>query len=218
MLHSFGPSDFLFIIYAVQWTLALSAVAFAGGLVGGLLVTLARVARTPFLRFPAMAFIRFCQGTPLLMQIFLTYFGLQLLGFGVSPWIAAAVALTVHASGYLGEIWRGCVEAVPEGQSEASWALGLSYIDRMRSVVLPQAGRIAIAPTVGFLIQLIKGTSLASIIGFVELMRAASIINNTTFAPLQVYGLVTVIFFAICWPLSILARRLEARYSALAKR
>jgi polar amino acid transport system permease protein len=88
----------------------------------------------------------------------------------------------------------------------------------MKSVVLPQAARIAVAPTVGFLVQLIKGTSLASIIGFVELMRAAQIINNTTFSPLQVYGLVTLIFFALCWPLSIYARRLEARYAALAKR
>ncbi len=218
MFHTFGLSDSLFIVSAVVWTIALSSVAFVGGMVLGLFVTLARVSDKRVLRVAMIVFIRVCQGTPLLMQIFLSYFGLQLLGFGISPWFAAALALTVHAAGFLGEIWRGCVEAVPAGQSEASWALGLSYFDRMKSVVLPQAARIAVAPTVGFLVQLIKGTSLASIIGFVELMRAGQIVNNTTFAPLQAYGLVTLIFFALCWPLSLYARRLEARYASAAKR
>jgi polar amino acid transport system permease protein len=141
-----------------------------------------------------------------------------MLGLGLGPWTAAAIALTLHASAFLGEIWRGCIEAVPEGQSEASWALGLSYFDRMQSVVLPQAARIAVAPTVGFLVQLIKGTSLASIIGFVELMRAGQIVNNATFSPFKVYGLVALIYFFLCWPLSILARRMEGRYAAMAKR
>ena len=85
-------------------------------------------------------------------------------------------------------------------------------------MVLPQAARIAVAPTVGFLVQLIKGTSLASIIGFVELMRAGQIVNNATFSPFKVYGLVALIYFFLCWPLSILAKRMEGRYAAMAKR
>lgn len=109
-------------------------------------------------------------------------------------------------------------QAVPEGQAEACWTLGLSYFDRMKSVILPQAARIAVAPTVGFLVQLIKGTSLASIIGFVELMRATQIINNATYSPLRAYGVVTLVYFCLCWPLSILAGRMEARYAALGKR
>jgi polar amino acid transport system permease protein len=218
MIRPFGLPEFWFIVMAVQWTIALSAVAFAGGAMGGLVVALARVSKNPLLRLPAQGFIRIFQGTPLLMQLFLTYFGLQIIGFGVSPWWAASLALTLHASAFLGEIWRGCIEAVPEGQSEASYALGLSYFDRMTSVILPQAARIAIAPTVGFLVQLIKGTSLASIIGFVELMRAATIMNNATYSPLKVYGLVTLIYFCLCWPLSIYARRMEGRYAALSKR
>lgn len=218
MIRSFGLNEALFIVFALQWTLALSATAFVGGSIGGLVVSLARSSGNGPLRYLALGFIRLFQGTPLLMQLFLTYFGLQILGLGVSPWLAAALALTLHASAFLGEIWRGCIEAVPAGQSEASWALGLSYFDRMKSVVLPQAARIAVAPTVGFLVQLIKGTSLASIIGFVDLMRAAQIINNATYSPLQAYGLVTLIYFCLCWPLSLYARRMEARFAALSSR
>src|SRR5690606_3852970 len=159
----------------------LSAVAFAGGALGGLAVALARVSPVNALRYAALGFIRLFQGTPLLMQLFLVYFGLSIFGIGINPWLAAALALTLHASAFLGEIWRGCIQAVPSGQSEAAWALGLGYYDRMKSVILPQAARIAVAPTVGFMVQLIKGTSLASIIGFAELTRSGQIINNATF-------------------------------------
>ena len=218
MIRPFGVAEFWFIVSAVQWTLALSMLAFVCGGVGGLIIALARVSKNPLLRFPAIAFIRVFQGTPLLMQLFLTYFGLQLIGFGVSAWAAAAIAFTLHAAAFLGEIWRGCIQAVPSGQSEASWALGLCYFDRMKSVVLPQAARIAVAPTVGFLVQLIKGTSLASIIGFVELMRATQIMNNATYSPLRAFGLVTIIYFCICYPLSIFATRMEARYASWSSR
>ena len=123
------------------------------------------------------------------------------------------MALTLHASAFLGEIWRGCIEAVPSGQSEACWALGLGFYDRMKSVVLPQAAKIAVAPTVGFLVQLIKATSLASIIGFVELTRAGQVNNNVTFDPFTVFGLVAILYFLLCWPLSLLARWMERRFT-----
>jgi polar amino acid transport system permease protein len=119
------------------------------------------------------------------------------------------IALTAHASAYLGEIWRGCIEAVPRGQTEAATTLGLHYFARMRYVVLPQAARIAVPPTVGFLVQLLKETSLASIIGFVELTRQGQIITSVTFRPFLVYGLVAALYFAMCWPLSLAARRME---------
>ncbi len=218
MIRPFGPDEALFIIFAVRWTIALALIAFAGGAVLGLIVALARVARNPLARNAALGFIRLFQGTPLLMQLFLVYFGLSIMGVGINPWLAAALALTLHASAFLGEIWRGCIEAVPKGQSEASWALGLGYVDRMRSIVLPQAARIAVAPTVGFSVQLIKGTSLASIIGFLELARAGQIINNATFSPLPVFGLVAAMYFILCWPLSLLARRMERRFAAATRR
>lgn len=218
MIRTFGMNEFWFIVSAVQWTLALSAIAFAGGAIGGLLVALARVAEVKSLRYAALGFIRLFQGTPLLMQLFLVFFGLNIFGTGINPWVAASIALTLHASAFLGEIWRGCIEAVPKGQSEACWALGIGYFDRMKSVVLPQAARIAVAPTVGFLVQLIKGTSLASIIGFVELTRAGQIINNATFRPFLVFGLVAAIYFILCWPLSVVAGRMEQRFARASRR
>ena len=211
MIREFSSADVMFIVMAVRWTLVLSAVAFLGGAVGGLLIALARTSGSKALRRISAGFIQVFQGTPLLMQLFLVYFGLAVVGLPIDPLLAAAVALTLHASAYLGEIWRGSIEAVPSGQTEAATALALSYPHRMRHVVLPQAMRIATAPTVGFLVQLIKGTSLASIIGFTELTRAGQIINNATFKPFLVFGTVAALYFILCWPLSLMARRLEAR-------
>lgn len=211
MIREFSSADLWFMISAVRWTLILSAIAFLGGAIGGLLIALARTSQITALRRIATGFILAFQGTPLLMQLFLVYFGLAVVGLPIDPLLAAAVALTLHASAYLGEIWRGAIEAVPSGQSEAATALALSYPDRMRHVILPQAMRVATAPTVGFLVQLIKGTSLASIIGFTELTRAGQIVNNATFQPFLVFGTVAVLYFILCWPLSLLARRMEVR-------
>jgi polar amino acid transport system permease protein len=213
LIRPFGWNEFLIIVMAAQWTIALSAIAFAGGGIGGLFIALVRVSDTTWPRLVAVGFIRIFQGTPLLMQLFLVFFGMNIFGFAINPWIAATIALTLHASAFLGEIWRGCIEAVPSGQREAATALGLRYYNRMRYVVLPQAARIAVAPTVGFLVQLIKGTSLAAIIGFTELTRQGQIINNATFSPFLVFGTVAAVYFVLCWPLSVLARRMEFKFS-----
>lgn len=218
MIRQFGWNEFELIVLAIRWTLALSAIAFVGGGIGGLVVALLRTSGSRVGRGVTMAFIRVFQGTPLLMQLFLAYFGMSILGYSVNPWIAAAIALTAHASAYLGEIWRGCIEAVPAGQSEAATALGLRYVDRMRYVVVPQAARIAVAPTVGFLVQLIKETSLASIIGFVELTREGQIINNVTFRPFLVFSIVAALYFVMCWPLSLVAKRMERHFARASKR
>lgn len=213
MIRAFSPADILVIAEAIRWTLALSMIAFIGGAVGGLLIALARTADTSWLRKAAALFIRLFQGTPLLMQLFLVYFGMNIFGLPINPWIAGSLALTLHASAFLGEIWRGSIEAIPSGQREAATALGIRYYDRMVSVILPQAARISVAPTVGFLVQLIKGTSLASIIGFTELTRTGQIINNATFAPFAVFGTVAAFYFILCWPLSLVARRMETRFA-----
>jgi polar amino acid transport system permease protein len=218
MIRPFGWNEFLIIVMAAQWTIALSAIAFAGGGIGGLLVALARVSDIRPLRLIALGFIRVFQGTPLLMQLFLVFFGMNIFGLAINPWIAATIALTLHASAFLGEIWRGCIDAVPPGQREASTALGLRYFNRMRYIILPQATRIAVAPTVGFLVQLIKGTSLAAIIGFTELTRQGQIINNATFSPFMVFGTVAAIYFILCWPLSLLASRMEEKFSRATRR
>ncbi len=106
------------------------------------------------------------------MQLFVVYYGVALVGLNVDAWLAVAIAFTLHASAYLGEIWRGGIQAVPKGQTEAAKALGLHYVSRIKDVILPQALKISLPATIGFLVQLIKGTSLAAIVGFVELSRA----------------------------------------------
>ncbi len=215
MMRQFGPAEAWFIIAALRWTLLLSAVAFIGGGIGGMGVALARTAPPAWLRTIAAGYIQVFQGTPLLMQLFLVFFGSTVLGAGIDPLVAAAAALTLNAAAFLGEIWRGCIQAIPAGQWEAATALGMRHLARMRYVVVPQAGKVAIAPTVGFLVQLLKSTSLASIIGFVEITRAGQIINNVTFQPFLVFGLVATIYFLLCWPLSHLSRRLERRFGAV---
>jgi polar amino acid transport system permease protein len=199
------------LVLALRWTVALSLIAFAGGGILGALVMVARVAPNALLRGAAIAYIEVVQGTPLLMQLFLCFFGLALFGIDVSPLVAASIALTIYASGYLGEIWRGCVDAIPRGQWEAAASLGLSFGEQMRYVIVPQAMRIAVPPTTGFLVQIVKGTALASIIGFVELTKAGTIINNATFQPFLVYGLVALLYFALCYPISLLSASLERR-------
>jgi len=211
VIRDFTASELWYLVQATRWTIILSILAFAGGGVVGFAVALMRISRSLPLRYLATAYIKILQGTPLLMQLFLIFYGIGLLGVQVEPWTAAAAAFTLYASAFLAEIWRGCIQAIPRGQWEGARSVALSYAQQLRFVILPQALRIAVPPTVGFLVQLIKGTSLASIIGFVELTRAAQIVNNATFSPLTVYGLVAAIYFALCWPLSRLADRLEGR-------
>ena len=217
-MRTFGLSEFLFIVQAAQWTLALSAIAFVGGALLGLVVALSRTSENAVARNAARVFIQVFQGTPLLLQLFLIFFGAPVLGFDINPWVAAGVALVLNSAAFLAEIWRGCIEAVPRGQWEAAQALNLKYVARMRFVVLPQAFKIALPPTVGYMVQIIKGTSLAAIIGFTEITRAGQIINNATFQPLHVFTTVAALYFVICWPLSLLASRLERRQArALAR-
>ena len=199
------------LLLAARWTILLSLVAFVGGGIVGLLVCVARIAKNPIAQWVARLYIEVLQGTPLLMQLFLAFFGLSLLGIDVPPLVAAAVALTAYTAAFLGEIWRGCIEAIPRGQWEASASLALRYGEQLRHIILPQALRIAVAPTVGFAVQVVKGTALASIIGFVELTKAGTMINNATFQSFLVYGLVALLYFALCFPLSWYARRLERR-------
>lgn len=210
-MRTFGYPEFLFILEAVQWTLALSFIAFVGGSVLGLVVALARTSESRWAQGVAAVFIQVFQGTPLLLQLFLIFFGAPVLGFDINPWVAAGLALILNSAAFLGEIWRGCIQAIPRGQWEAAHALNLHYIDRMRDVILPQAFKIALPPTVGYLVQIIKGTSLAAIIGFTEVTRAGQIINNATFQPLEVFGTVAALYFIICWPLSLLAAHMERR-------
>jgi polar amino acid transport system permease protein len=197
------------LLLAARWTILLSVIAFIGGGIVGFAIMLLRVSDLKPLRAVSIAYIDVLQGTPLLMQLFLCFFGISLIGLEVSPLVAASIALTAYTSAYLAEIWRGCVDAIPKGQREAAESLGFGFIDTLRYVILPQAVRIAVPPTVGFSVQVVKGTALASIIGFVELTKAGTIITNATYKPFLVYGFVAIIYFVLCYPLSVWSRSFE---------
>jgi polar amino acid transport system permease protein len=203
-----------YLIMAAQWTVLLSLIAFAGGALVGLPIALMRVSPSHALRIVAGGYIQLIQGTPLLILLFLTYFGLGILGYKLAPLVAAGLALTLYAAAFLGEIWRGCIEAVPRTQWEASDCLGLDRFQQYAYVILPQAYKMAIPPTVGFMVQIVKNTSLASVVGFVELARAGQIVNNSTFEPFIIFCIVAAIYFAMCYPLSLASRFLERRANA----
>jgi polar amino acid transport system permease protein len=215
MGRSFGTAEFLYLVKAIPWTLLLSLGALVGGGIVGLMVAILRTAPARPLRWLATGYIELFQGTPVLMQLFVTYYGLPvLLNIQFDPWPAALTAFTLYSGAFLGEIWRGSIQAIPRAQWEAAECLSLSLPKQLWYVILPQAARIAIPPTVGFAVQLIKNTSIAAIIGFVELTRAGQLMTNTTFKPMIVYPIVAALYFVLCWPLSLLAQALERRIDA----
>jgi polar amino acid transport system permease protein len=208
--RTFALPEFLFVVAAIRWTLLLSLVAFVGGGMVGFMIAILRTTRSRILRLLTTGYIQLFQGTPVLMQLFVFYYGLAVLfDVQVDAWPAVALAFTLYAGAFLGEIWRGSIQAIPRTQWEASACLSLGYFQQLRFVIIPQAMRISIPPTVGFLVQLIKNTSIAAIIGFVELTRAGQLMVNVTFQPMIVYPLVAALYFALCWPLSMLSRSLE---------
>ncbi|MEO1067516.1 MAG: amino acid ABC transporter permease [Cyanobacteria bacterium J06638_6] len=202
------------LLIATKWTIALSAIAFVGGGLVGFVLLLMRISPRRAIKGISIVYIEFFEATPLLMQLFLVFFGISVVfGLNLSTWTAASIALTTYTSAYLADIWRGSVEAIPIGQWEASRALGLGYFKQLWTIILPQAVRLSIPSTVGFAVQVIKGTSLASVIGFIELTRSASSISNVTFQPFLVYSLAALIYFCLCFPLSLWSRRLERKFA-----
>ncbi len=210
MIREFALIDVYYLLLAARWTLALTGLAFLGGGLVGLLIAMLRVSPVAPLRVLGAAYVNVVQGIPLLAWLFVLFFGLPILaGVRVSPWIAAMVAFSIYAGAFLGEIWRGCLQAIPPQQWEAGASLGLSLAEQLRYIIVPQAVRISIPPTVGFLVQLIKNTSLAAVIGFIELTREGQLTNAATYQPFTVYIVVAAIYFAMCFPLTQWSRYLE---------
>lgn len=192
------------LLLAGRWTVLLSLTAFIGGALVTLPLLLLRLRGKLWVQRLIRGYIELFQGTPLLMQLFLAFFGVALFGIDVSPWTSA----------FLLDIWYGSIRALPKGQWEASRCLGLNFTQTLCRVVAPQAVRIAIAPTVGFAVQVIKGTALASIIGFVELTKAGTMLTNVTYQPFKVFALVALGYFILCYPLSRYSRYLENKFNA----
>lgn len=203
------------LLAAARFTIYLSLIAFIGGGAVACIITLLRISKASALEKFAATFIWVFQSVPLLMLLFLIGLGMPgLLNINIDPWTAATCALVLFTAAYLAEVWRGAVESVAKGQWEASHALNIKYSLLLRKVILPQAIKFGIAPTVGFMVQIIKGTSLAYIIGFNDLMLAGKRWANAPVLgsePFVVFPLMAVMYFCICYPLAMFARKLEAK-------
>ncbi|QND72852.1 amino acid ABC transporter permease [Tardiphaga robiniae] len=208
--------NYAFIISLLQglWgTIILSVLTFIFGGLSGFIIAMARISPVATISRSAAAYIEIVQGLPLLVLMGLCFYGPGIIGFqSLSPLVAATFALTLYSSSYLGEIWRGCLQSVAKPQWEAAECLGLGRWHRMRYVILPQALRIATPPTVGFMVQIVKNTSIASlVVGYAELSYNAKIINNSTFQPFLYFGIAALMYFAVCYPLSVQSRALERK-------
>ena len=213
LLGEFHGKVFATLIHATQYTIYLSLAAFVGGGLLGLVLTLCRVSESALLRNVASSYVWLFQSVPLLMLLFITGLGIPVyFEVDVPAWLAAGVSLTLFTSAYLAEVWRGALDAVSVGQWEGGKSLGLSFWKTLRLVVAPQAVQIAVPPTVGFLVQIIKGTSLAYIIDFNDVMRWGKKIANSQLdgaEPFIIFPMIALIYFALCFPLSMLSRKLE---------
>jgi polar amino acid transport system permease protein len=212
-MRALNAGDFAYLLEGLKWTLGISAAAL---LVGGLLAlgfVAARLLRSRIINLIHFAYVTIFQGTPLIGQLFVCYFGLSILGWQVDAFVAATVALGAYSAAFLSEIWQGAIAAVPRQQWEAAESLGMSRLVTFTDVIIPQAVRGATPPTVGFLVQLVKDSSLASVIGFIELTRAAQIINNSTFQSFMIFGTIAALYFLLCFPITLLSRRFEKRFA-----
>ena len=203
------------LLEATQFTIYLSLIAFTGGGILALVLAFMATVHNRVSSITSKTYIWFFQSTPLLMLLFLFGLGIpRLLGVNVNIWLAASVALVLYSSAYIGEVWRGSIESIPKSQWEAGEALGLSFFPIFFLIILPQAIRIAIAPTVGFMVQIVKGTSLAYIIGFHDLMSIGKRWANapvTGTEPYVIFPLMALIYFSLCFPLSQLSQWLERK-------
>ena len=203
------------LLEATQFTIYLSFIAFIGGGLIALILAFMATIKNPLSNLVSTGYIWLFQSTPLLMLLFL--FGLaipRLFGVDINVWLAASVALVLYSSAYIGEVWRGAIDSIPRSQWEAGDALGFRFFPTFFLIIVPQAIRISIAPTVGFMVQIIKGTSLAYIIGFHDLMAigkrwANAPVNGTE--PFIIFPLMALIYFSLCFPLSKISQWLERR-------
>jgi polar amino acid transport system permease protein len=192
-------------------TVALAVLAAVFGTLIGLLVALARVARVPLLAQYAQGYTEIFRGSPLLLQLFWIWFGLPLIGVPINGFAAAVIGLSLNAGAFCAEIFRGGILAVPRGQSEAALASGMTYLQTMRYVVLPQIVRSSLPPLIGQQISLVKDTSLASLISFQELMLMTQSIIDRTHRIFELYIGAAAVYFVICYPLSQFVRSVEKR-------
>jgi polar amino acid transport system permease protein len=200
------------LLIGLENTVVLSVLSIVTATIVGLIVGLLRTARLPILGPVLRVYLEVFRGSPLLIQMLFIYFGSAYLGIsGISAFSAALLALTLYEGALVSEIFRAGIEAVPRGQRDAGRSLGLSRLAMQRDVILPQTVPIVLPPLVGQYIGLVKDTALATIVGYAELVREGQAIIDRIAMPIQVFLVVAGIYFVICYPMSLVARRLEER-------
>ena len=204
------------LILATRFTIYLSLIAFIGGGLVALLITFLRIYPSKIFNYISFAYTWLFQSLPLLMLLFIIGLGIpKFIGKDFEPWYAASISLILFTSAYLSEVWRGAIQAIPNGQWEGGTALNLNFFQTLRLIIIPQVYRYSIAPTVSFLIQIIKGTSLAYIIGFQDLMLLGKRWANSPVIgsePFIIFPIMAVLYFCLCYPLAIYAKYLEKKY------
>lgn len=204
--------DWVFILKGFGLTIFMCLNAIAFGALLGLIIGIMRTSKVKIINYFAWVYIYVVRGTPLLMQLFLVYYGLPLiLGYSIPAYPTALIGLVIYASAYLAEIVKAGIQAVARGQTEAAKALGMTPFQRFRYIVFPQALKIIIPSATGFFIALVKDSSLISAIGFMELTRSAKMVIARTFQPFTVYFIVAVLYFLTCYLLSKVSRQIEWR-------
>lgn len=190
-------------------TLELTVLGFAAACLMGMIVALARTSKFVLIRAPAIGYDHIFKNLPIVAGIFIVYFGLTGIGLYLNAFTAGVICLALFYGAYLAEIFRGALEGLDHGQTEAAWAVGLGPWRVFASIRLPQAIRLALPATTTILIDLLKGTSLLVLIGAGELMTGATVITAQTFRPMTVYVVIGIVYLILCWPLSQLAKVLE---------
>jgi polar amino acid transport system permease protein len=208
-LMSFKP-----LFWAARYTLLISGLGIALGLVIGALVCAAALSRMGWLRRLAALWVSFLRGVPLLVQLLLCYYLLPVIGVNVPAMVAAVGTVGVCSSAYVSEVWRGAITALPRGQAEAASAIGMGPRDIWTRIILPQAVRMSLPSLVNEMILLVKASSLVSIVGILEVTRASQAQAATTFRPLEVYLAAACIYLVINLCLAALGRYFEHRMAA----
>lgn len=207
-----SPADLRYLGKGLLLTLRLCGGGILLGILIGVIMGILRTNRqSKVLRRIAVVYIELFRSVPLMLLFIVAYFGLVSLGLNVSRFVAVLAAFALYNGAYIGEVVRAGIESIGHGQWEAATSIGLSYPQILRYAILPQAVKIMIPPAIGVVIAAVKASSLASVVGYVELLLAARHVIARTYAPLLVFGLISAVYFVICYPLSILSKRLERR-------
>lgn len=202
----------------VQYTIPLTLIAFVLGLILAVLTALARISTVKILQWIARVYVSIIRGTPLLVQLFILFYGLPTIGVVIDPFPAAILGFSLNVGAYASEVIRASILSIPKGQWEAADTIGMTYVQSLRRVILPQAARVSIPPLSNTFISLVKDTSLASLILVTEMFRIAQQIAATNYEFLLLYGQAALIYWVVCFLLSIGQGRLEHRFDRYVSR